>query len=63
MSMKTYTLRIRYSSKNDEIYEIEEEIEEEGIYYNIDGAEMKDLIEDMDLFYEMQMGTTDIALT
>ena len=61
--MKIYTLRIRYSSKNDEIYEIEEEIEEEGIYYNIDGAEMKDLIEDMDLFYEMQMGTTDIALT
>jgi|TARA_R100001530_G_scaffold69087_1_gene49082 plastocyanin domain-containing protein len=61
--MKTYTLRIRYSSKNDEIYEIEEEIEEEGVYYNIDGAEMKDLIEDMDLFYEMQMGTTDIALT
>tara|TARA_R100000789_G_scaffold24736_1_gene27830 strand:+ start:474 stop:659 length:186 start_codon:yes stop_codon:yes gene_type:complete len=61
--MKTYTLRIRYSSKNDEIYDIEEEIEEEGIYYNIDGAEMKDLIEDMDLFYEMQMGTTDIALT
>ena len=61
--MKIYTLRIKYSSKNDEIYEIEEEIEEEGIYYNIDGAEMKDLIEDMDLFYEMQMGTTDIALT
>ena len=61
--MKTYTLRIRYSSKNNEIYDIEEEIEEEGIYYNIDGAEMKDLIEDMDLFYEMQMGTTDIALT
>tara|TARA_R100000049_G_C1867551_1_gene28572 strand:+ start:121 stop:306 length:186 start_codon:yes stop_codon:yes gene_type:complete len=61
--MKIYTLRIRYSSKNDEIYDIEEEIEEEGIYYNIDGAEMKDLVEDMDLFYEMQMGTTDIALT
>jgi plastocyanin domain-containing protein len=61
--MKIYTLRIKYSSKNDEIYEIEEEIEEEGIYYNIDGAEMKDLIEDMDLFHEMQMGTTDIALT
>ena len=61
--MKTYTLRIRYSSKNDEIYDIEEEIEEEGITYSIDGAEMKDLIEDMDLFYEMQMGTTDIALT
>ena len=61
--MKTYTLRIRYSSKNNEIYDIEEEIEEEGIYYNIDGAEMKDLIEDMDLFHEMQMGTTDIALT
>ena len=61
--MKIYTLRIRYSSKNNEIYDIEEEIEEEGIYYNIDGAEMKDLIEDMDLFYEMQMGTTDIALT
>ena len=61
--MKIYTLRIKYSSKNDDIYEIEEEIEEEGIYYNIDGAEMKDLIEDMDLFYEMQMGTTDIALT
>ena len=61
--MKIYTLRIRYSSKNDEIYDIEEEIEEEGITYNIDGAEMKDLIEDMDLFHEMQMGTTDIALT
>ena len=61
--MKIYTLRIRYSSKNDEIYEIEEEIEEEGIYYNIDGAEMKDMIEDSDLLYEMQMGTTDIALT
>ena len=61
--MKIYTLRIRYSSKNDEIYDIEEEIEEEGITYSIDGAEMKDLIEDMDLFHEMQMGTTDIALT
>ena len=61
--MKTYTLRIRYSSKNDEIYEIEEEIEEEGIYYNIDGTEIRDMVEDMDLFHEMQMGTTDIALT
>ena len=61
--MKTYTLRIRYSSKNDEVYEIEEEIEEEGISYNIDGAEMRDMIEDSDLLHEMQMGTTDIALT
>ena len=61
--MKIYTLRIRYSSKNDEIYDIEEEIEEEGIHYNIDGAEMKELIKDSDLFHEMQMGTTDIALT
>jgi len=61
--MKTYTLRIRYSSKNDDIYEIEEEIEEEGIYYNIDGTEIRDMVEDMDLFHEMQMGTTDIALT
>tara|TARA_Y100000310_G_scaffold331196_1_gene404330 strand:- start:28 stop:213 length:186 start_codon:yes stop_codon:yes gene_type:complete len=61
--MKTYTLRIKYSSKNGEVYEIEEDIEEEGITYSIDGAEMRDMIEDSDLLHEMQMGTTDIALT
>ena len=48
---------------NGEVYDIQEEIEEEGIHYNIGGSEIKDMVEDRDLFYEMQMCATDIALT
>ena len=61
--MKIYSLKIMYSSKTGEVYEIEEEIEEEVMYYQIGDTEVSKMVEDKDLFFDIQMNTTEVALT
>ena len=61
--MQIYTLRIRYSRKNDEIYDISEEIEDEEMHFQVDDIDLVDLIDEEDMIEEMQMGSTDIAIT
>ena len=52
-----------YSSKTGEVYEIEEEIEEEGMQYQIGDTEVSEMVKDKDLFFDIQMNTTEVALT
>tara|TARA_R110000824_G_scaffold29721_4_gene98608 strand:- start:722 stop:907 length:186 start_codon:yes stop_codon:yes gene_type:complete len=61
--MQIYTLRIRYSRKNDEIYDISEEIEDEDMHFQVSDIDLVDLIDEEDMIEEMQMGSTDIAIT
>jgi|18_taG_2_1085343.scaffolds.fasta_scaffold194517_1 hypothetical protein len=61
--MKIYSLKIMYSSKTGEVYEIEEEIEEEGMQYQIGDTEVSEMVKDKDLFFDIQMNTTEVALT
>ena len=61
--MKIYSLKIMYSSKTGEVYEIEEEIEEEGMHYQIGDTEVSEMVDDKDLFFDIQMNTTEVALT
>ena len=61
--MQIYTLRIRYSRKNDEIYDISEEIEDEDMHFQVSDIDLVDLIDEEDMIEEMQMGSTDIPIT
>jgi len=61
--MQIYTLRIRYSKRNGEIYDISEEIEDEDMHFQVSDTDLVDLIDEEDMIEEMQMGSTDIALT
>mgnify|MGYP005814177555 FL=1 len=61
--MQIYTLRIRYSRRNGEIYDISEEIEDEDMHFQVSDTDLVDLIDEEDMIEEMQMGSTDIALT
>ena len=61
--MQIYTLRIRYSKKNDEIYDIFEEIEDEEMQFQVDDIDLVDLIDEEDIMEEVRMGSTDVALT
>ena len=61
--MQIYTLRIRYSRRNGEIYDISEEIEDEDMHFQVNDTDLVDLIDEEDMIEEMQMGSTDIALT
>ena len=61
--MQIYTLRIRYSRRNGEVYDISEEIEDEEMHFQVDDTDLVDLIDEEDMIEEMQMGSTDIALT
>ena len=61
--MQIYTLRIRYSKKNDEIYDISEEIEDEEMHFQVSDIDLVDLIDEEDMIEKMQMGSTDIAIT
>jgi len=61
--MQIYTLRIRYSKRNGEIYDISEEIEDEDMHFQVNDTDLVDLIDEEDMIEEMQMGSTDIALT
>ena len=61
--MRIYTLRIRYSRRNGEVYDISEEIEDEDMHFQVSDTDLVDLIDEEDMIEEMQMGSTDIALT
>ena len=61
--MQIYTLRIRYSRRNGEVYDISEEIEDEDMHFQVSDTDLVDLIDEEDMIEEMQMGSTDIALT
>jgi hypothetical protein len=61
--MRIYTLRIRYSKRNGEVYDISEEIEDEDMHFQVSDTDLVDLIDEEDMIEEMQMGSTDIALT
>ena len=61
--MQIYTLRIRYSRRNGEVYDISEEIENEEMHFQVSDIDLVDLIDEEDMIEEMQMGSTDIALT
>ena len=61
--MRIYTLRIRYSKRNGEVYDISEEIEDEDMHFQVNDTDLVDLIDEEDMIEEMQMGSTDIALT
>ena len=61
--MQIYTLKIRYSRRNGEIYDISEEIEDEDMHFQVNDTDLVDLIDEEDMIEEMQMGSTDIALT
>jgi len=61
--MQIYTLRIRYSRRNGVIYDISEEIEDEDMHFQVSDTDLVDLIDEEDMIEEMQMGSTDIALT
>ena len=61
--MQIYTLRIRYSRRNGEVYDISEEIEDEEMHFQVKDTDLVDLIDEEDMIEEMQMGSTDIALT
>ena len=61
--MQIYTLKIRYSRRNGEVYDISEEIEDEDMHFQVSDTDLVDLIDEEDMIEEMQMGSTDIALT
>ena len=61
--MQIYTLRIRYSRRNGEVYDISEEIEDEEMHFQVNDTDLVDLIDEEDMIEEMQMGSTDIAIT
>ena len=61
--MQIYTLRIRYSRRNGEVYDISEEIENEEMHFQVNDTDLVDLIDEEDIMEEVRMGSTDVALT
>ena len=59
--MKIYTLTIVYSEINNEIYEIEEKVEDEGSHYNIGGQSLDDMIDQEELMDILRYESNDIA--
>ena len=59
--MKIYTLTIVYSEINNEIYEIEEKVEDEGSHYNIGGQNLDDMIDQEELMDILRYESNDIA--
>jgi len=59
--MKIYTLTIVYSEINNEIYEIEERVEDEGSHYNIGGQSLDDMIDQEELMDILRYESNDIA--
>jgi len=45
------------------VYDIHEEIEDEEMHFQVNDTDLVDLIDEEDMIEEMQMGSTDIALT
>jgi hypothetical protein len=59
--MKIYTLTIVYSEINNEIYEIEEKVEDEGSHYNIGGQSLDDMVDQEELMDILRYESNDIA--
>ena len=59
--MKIYTLTIVYSEINNEIYEIEEKVEDEGSHYNIGGQNLDDMVDQEELMDILRYESNDIA--
>jgi len=59
--MKIYTLTIVYSEINNEIYEIEEKVEDEGSHYNIGGQNLDDMVDQDELMDILRYESNDIA--
>ena len=45
------------------MYDISEEIEDEDMHFQVSDIDLVDLIDEEDMIEEMQMGSTDIAIT
>ena len=59
--MKIYTLTIVYSEINNEVYEIEEKVEDEGSHYNIGGQNLDDMVDQEELMDILRYESNDIA--
>ena len=59
--MKIYTLTIVYSEINNEVYEIEEKVEDEGSHYNIGGRNLEDIMDQDELMDILRYESNDIA--
>ena len=59
--MKIYTLTIVYSEINNEVYEIEEKVEDEGSHYNIGGHNLDEMVDQEELMDILRYESNDIA--
>ena len=59
--MKIYTLTIVYSERNNEVYEIEEKIEDEGSHYLMGEEELDDMLDQEELMDILRYESTGIA--
>ena len=59
--MKIYTLTIVYSEINNEVYEIEEKVEDEGSHYNIGGQSLDDMVDQEELMDILRYESNNIA--
>ena len=60
--MKIYTLTIKYSELNGEVYEIEERIDEERTHYEIGGTNIEDSVGEEELMNIMRCRSNEIAI-
>jgi len=60
--MKIYSLIIKYSEMNGEVYEIEERIDEERTRYEIGGTNIEDSVDEEDLMDILRCRTNEIAI-
>ena len=59
--MKIYTLTIVYSEINNEVYEIEEKVEDEGSHYSMGGQDLDEMVDQEELMYILRYESNDIA--
>jgi len=61
--MKIYTLTILYNSYTNDIYSIEESVEEEAMHYNMNGTDLGELLDkDEYLLSKLHMEATEVGL-
>jgi len=59
--MKIYTLTIVYSERNNEVYDIEEKIEDEGSHYLMGEEDLDNMIDQEELMDILRYENTGIA--
>ena len=59
--MKIYTLTIVYSELNNEVYEIEEKIEDERSHYLMGSSDLDDMMDQDELMDVLRYESTGIA--